>query len=207
MNQLSQVTIIGCILSFFGLSMSSAQDYRYRAPSSQSMIQSLRGGGHHSHTHSHSRSVTKRSIEISPNVCPKGCSARLSGGTCLAYNVDAGCQLCTSQIQFRKNSIELADVQSYNYLQNLAIALQSAELRHQRFVIEGHASAEGSYSTNLTLSQRRANAIFDFLVSRGVCSSRLMSVGHGESRAQYSSSSPEYLRAKDRKVIIFKMAG
>ncbi len=124
----------------------------------------------------------------------------------LTYRIDSSSQLSTSEVRFLKNSTELADQQSLYYLYNLANALLSAELIGERFVVEGHASAEGSFATNLTLSQRRANAIFDFLVSQGVHPSRLLAVGHGESLARYDAGAPEYLRSTDRRVIVFKLA-
>lgn len=202
MNTIIKSTIIGCCLTFAGIGISSAQ-HHHGTPCSQTMIRSLSGG--HDHPHPGSHTLRKRSIQISTHVQPKGCSGHQHRP--LSYHVDSSCQLCTSQVQFIKNSTALANHQSYQYLHNLAYALNSPQLHGQRFVIEGHASAEGGYSSNLSLSQRRANAIYDFLVQHGVCPTRLLSVGHGESQARYPSSAPEYLRAEDRRVIIFKMAG
>ena len=122
----------------------------------------------------------------------------------ISYRVDQSAQLSTNEIKFRKNSTELADQSSYQYLYNLAHALLNPALIHDNFVIEGHASAEGSASSNQSLSQRRANAIYDFMVNQGIAPSRLLSVGHGEAHARYSSSSPEYLRAQDRRVIVLQ---
>ena len=206
-TNITKAILAGGIASLVGLSVASAQSY-YSAPSTQSMINSLRGHSDHHHNGAHA-APTQRSVQACPHCAPRGMSSsQYNGGSGnLSYHVDSSCQLCTSQIQFRKNSTEFADRQSYDYLQNLAYALSSPELRHQRFVIEGHASAEGSSITNLTLSQRRANRIFDFLVSYGVHPSRLMSVGHGETQAQHASYAPEYLRAQDRRVMVFKMAG
>lgn len=124
----------------------------------------------------------------------------------ISYDVDPTSQLSTNEIQFRKNSTELMGSHSYQYLYNLANALKSPGLEKSRFVIEGHASAEGSDVSNQILSQSRANAIFDFLVGMGVNPSRLLSVGHGEYQARYASNAPEYLRATDRRVMVFKLA-
>lgn len=124
----------------------------------------------------------------------------------ISYDVDPTSELSTNEIQFRKNSTELVGSHSYQYLYNLANALKSPGLEKSRFVIEGHASAEGSDVTNQILSQSRANAIFDFLVGMGVHPSRLLSVGHGEYQARYASNAPEYLRATDRRVMVFKLA-
>jgi outer membrane protein OmpA-like peptidoglycan-associated protein len=124
----------------------------------------------------------------------------------LSYQVDASSQLSTNEVNFVKNSTDLADGEDNVFLYNLAAALNSTELIDFKFVIEGHASAEGSAAANQKLSQLRANSIFDFLVNQGVASSRLLAVGHGEQQAVYQTTDPDYLRAKDRRVIIYKLA-
>ncbi len=124
----------------------------------------------------------------------------------ISYRVDASSQLSTDTVKFIKGGVELADQASYDYLHTLAEALASPDLRGERFVVEGHASAEGSDYANLVLSQRRANAIFEFLASRGVSPDRLLAVGHGESQARFADYEPDFLRAQDRQVIVFKLA-
>lgn len=124
----------------------------------------------------------------------------------ISYRVDASSQLSTDTVKFIKGGVELADQASYDYLHTLAEALTSPDLRSERFVVEGHASAEGSDHANLVLSQRRANAIFEFLASRGVSPDRLLAVGHGESQARFADHEPDFLRAQDRQVIVFKLA-
>jgi OOP family OmpA-OmpF porin len=47
--------------------------------------------------------------------------------------------------------------------------------------IEGHTDSIGSDAYNQRLSERRANAVKKYLVSRGVDASRLDAVGKGES--------------------------
>ena len=49
-------------------------------------------------------------------------------------------------------------------------------------VVEGHADERGTREYNLALGARRAEAIKDFLVSRGVSASRLRTVSYGKER-------------------------
>lgn len=51
-----------------------------------------------------------------------------------------------------------------------------------RAVIEGHADEQGTREYNLALGQRRANAVREYLVSRGVPASRLQVTSFGKER-------------------------
>lgn len=48
--------------------------------------------------------------------------------------------------------------------------------------IEGHADEQGTREYNIGLSNRRAAAVRDYLVSRGVAGTRLKTVGYGKER-------------------------
>ena len=65
-------------------------------------------------------------------------------------------------------------------LQELFEGLSSAS--DGSIVIEGHTSSEGADAYNLDLSERRAQAVVDELVRRGIDSSRLSAAGKGESQ-------------------------
>mgnify|MGYP003462964896 FL=1 len=45
--------------------------------------------------------------------------------------------------------------------------------------IEGHTDSRGSQSLNQTLSQQRADAVAQYLISRGIAPSRITTVGMG----------------------------
>ena len=47
-------------------------------------------------------------------------------------------------------------------------------------VIEGHADEQGTREHNLALGARRANAVREYLMSRGLTSSRLQTVSYGK---------------------------
>ncbi|MGE0768897.1 MAG: OmpA family protein [Hyphomicrobiaceae bacterium] len=66
-------------------------------------------------------------------------------------------------------------------LVELGKALTSDSLKQARFLLAGHTDAKGSSSYNLKLSQRRADAIREFLAKQfRVDERRLLSIGYGE---------------------------
>lgn len=58
-------------------------------------------------------------------------------------------------------------------------ALSSPRLNGMRFAIEGHTDAVGSRPYNVDLSQRRAQAVVDYLAVRGASRSRFEVHGYG----------------------------
>lgn len=63
----------------------------------------------------------------------------------------------------------------------LGEALQNGRLKDQKFLIMGHTDAKGSNAANQKLSERRATAVVDFLVSTyKIPAERLVAVGYGE---------------------------
>lgn len=70
-----------------------------------------------------------------------------------------------------------------------------------KMVVEGHTDSQGGEAYNQDLSQRRADAVRTYLVSRGIASDRITSQGLGLSRAVADNSSPEG-RANNRRVEI-----
>ncbi|MGC3982026.1 MAG: OmpA family protein [Steroidobacteraceae bacterium] len=69
-------------------------------------------------------------------------------------------------------------------------------------VIEGHTDSEGSDSANLLLSQDRADAVRQYLISNlGVNAEKVSSVGYGESKP-IASNETESGRARNRRIDI-----
>jgi outer membrane protein OmpA-like peptidoglycan-associated protein len=63
-----------------------------------------------------------------------------------------------------------------------AQALKRPQLSSMRVAIEGHTDSTGSRASNVSLSQRRAQAVADYLVSQGVAQARLEVQGYGYDR-------------------------
>lgn len=71
-----------------------------------------------------------------------------------------------------------------------------------RYLISGFTDTRGSDSYNLDLSERRAMAVVDALVARGVPRSRLQARGAGERIALAEPATSDEIRRGDRKVTI-----
>ena len=84
-------------------------------------------------------------------------------------------------IAFEFDSADLTE-RARRDLDHVADALNGPELAGTRLTIEGHTDARGSADYNLRLSQRRAEAVVDYLRGRGVAARRLRAAGFGEHR-------------------------
>ncbi len=71
----------------------------------------------------------------------------------------------------------------------------------QNLSVEGHTDSTGDDSYNLGLSQRRAESVIKYLVSKGVNGSRLNAKGYGESNPAVANDSASS-RAQNRRVEI-----
>ena len=65
--------------------------------------------------------------------------------------------------------------------------------------VAGHTCNIGTDAYNLGLSQRRANAVREYLISKGIPAERLTAKGYGESRPAFNNDTIEG-RAKNRRV-------
>ncbi len=70
-----------------------------------------------------------------------------------------------------------------------------------RIVIEGHTDIIGSEEYNQKLSERRAKAVAEYLISRGIDPKRIRTVGYGSRKPIAPNDTPEG-RAKNRRVEI-----
>jgi outer membrane protein OmpA-like peptidoglycan-associated protein len=68
-------------------------------------------------------------------------------------------------------------------------------------IVEGHTDSQGKVAYNQELSQRRAQVVRDYLVSRGIAADRVTAQGFGSSRSVADNASAEG-RANNRRVEI-----
>lgn len=111
----------------------------------------------------------------------------------------------TQKINFAAKSIQFetgSDViktSSYGTLDNIVSIMR--EYDFTKFSIEGHTDNVGDDNKNLDLSVRRANAVFNYFVSKGISPSRLTSAGYGEQRP-IADNKTAAGRAENRRVEI-----
>ena len=74
-------------------------------------------------------------------------------------------------------------------------------IRARNLIVEGHTDSKGSTSYNQGLSQRRADAVRDYLVQRGYPADRIQARGKGKESPIADNASPEG-RANNRRVEI-----
>ncbi len=64
--------------------------------------------------------------------------------------------------------------------------------------IEGHADSRASDAYNMTLGTNRADAAFDYLVSKGISAKRMVTVSYGERRPAVPNTSAENMQLNRR---------
>ena len=73
-------------------------------------------------------------------------------------------------------------------------------------IIEGHADEQGTREYNLALGARRASAVQNFLIERGVAANRLRTVSYGKERP-VEICSDEACYSKNRRAVTVISAG
>jgi outer membrane protein OmpA-like peptidoglycan-associated protein len=71
-----------------------------------------------------------------------------------------------------------------------------------RLSVEGYTCSLGTPAYNLALGERRANAVKDYLVGKGVSAERLRTVSFGENRPKHDNSKEETRRLNRRVALV-----
>ena len=105
----------------------------------------------------------------------------------------------SSEVSFDFNSASLKST-FYSPLNKIADIM--VRYPQTQIVIAGHTDSVGSEQYNLDLSLRRANAVADYLIGRGVAKARMSTEGRGEMQPIASNDSAAG-RAQNRRVEIY----
>jgi outer membrane protein OmpA-like peptidoglycan-associated protein len=79
---------------------------------------------------------------------------------------------------------------------------QNPELRIE---VEGHTCSIGTSEYNLALGERRANAVREYLTSRGIGADRLRAVSYGEERPKHDNAREETRRLNRRAALVVRL--
>jgi len=112
---------------------------------------------------------------ISPQADP-----RRSNGCPTRVIVTTEAIVITDKVYFETGRSTIKPV-SYAILDEVAEVL-AANPDIRKIEVAGHTDSDGSDTKNKALSQERADAVVDYLVSSGIARSRLVAVGYGEEK-------------------------
>lgn len=110
-------------------------------------------------------------------------------------NIQPGAKIVLNNIFFETGKYALTK-ESHSELNKLSTLLN----KHTELNIEisGHTDGRGDPELNMTLSENRAKAVVDYLVSKGIDRSRLNAKGYGITQPVASNDTPQG-RAKNRR--------
>ncbi|MCX2722933.1 OmpA family protein [Roseibium salinum] len=111
--------------------------------------------------------------------------------------IDEGFDLLVS---FEYASARLSPTAKAN-LQEFAKGIDVPDLEGATFVIEGHTDGVGSATYNQRLSEDRAKAVTEYLVSLGVGRDRLKTVGYGKTRPMVADINDPANRRVESKLV------
>lgn len=103
-----------------------------------------------------------------------------------------------NDVQFEHDS-HVLKTESYRVLDRISREMLKDE--RAKFIIDGHASIEGTPEYNMTLSIDRANAVKVYLVNSGVRAENLEAKGYGSTRP-VATNDTETGRTRNRRVEI-----
>jgi outer membrane protein OmpA-like peptidoglycan-associated protein len=116
--------------------------------------------------------------KLEPTACPKKRGVLNTGGAVVSGPPNAA----DITVNFEYNSSILQNDARIN-LDKLGAALSSAKLAGKKFRIGGHTDSSGNPRYNQVLSERRAKAVRDYLITRfAIPASDLTAEGYGSSR-------------------------
>jgi outer membrane protein OmpA-like peptidoglycan-associated protein len=144
---------------------------------------------------------TTRGIRIAPGGSAAGGSAAAGGSVAAGQPHAAATKdpTVSMTVQFATGSAELTP-QAVQTLTSLGQALNNPTLANYRFRIEGHTDTVGSPAYNQQLSQRRAEAVVDYLAANfHIDRNRVQAIGMGQDGLMIQTP-PQTPEARNRRV-------
>jgi outer membrane protein OmpA-like peptidoglycan-associated protein len=114
---------------------------------------------------------------------------------------EIGQRLLLEGVNFQSGSATLTP-NSFRILDGVYESLK--EWTNVKVEIRGHTDSQGNDSYNLQLSQRRAESVMEYLIAKGIESSRLRSSGRGETEPITSNNTADG-RARNRRVELHRI--
>lgn len=71
----------------------------------------------------------------------------------------------------------------------------------EMIIVEGHTDVRGKAGYNMRLGQRRADAVKNYLMSKGISASRIRAVSYGETRPDVVNAKTEEDHQKNRRAV------
>lgn len=147
---------------------------------------------------------------LSAGVLLAGCSSKMCDENCSLFSCkeESSCIAQPKQVipevtldatsYFKTDSAQL-NMKDKDTLDRVVSYLQNNGSEHVR--INGYTDSTGPAAYNMDLSQRRANAVADYLIRHGISADRIETKGYGATNFAYSNYTPAE-RAKNRRVEI-----
>ena len=154
-------------------------------PSADQIINSLRPSGNLAAGGTRGIRLTAPSADAaaptpSPAQSSRVAAGRPAGMPASTASAPSGAPAVNLTVNFATGSAQLTP-EAIHTLNELGRALASKDLATYRFRIEGHTDTVGSRDYNRTLSERRAEAVVDYVAKTyGVDPQRLQAVGMGD---------------------------
>jgi outer membrane protein OmpA-like peptidoglycan-associated protein len=130
--------------------------------------------------------------------CPTAAGTKAANGCALDESLLAEIRSASEHIYFNSGKSTIK-AESFPDIDKLAGILKAHP--EVKATIEGHTDSQGDDKMNLDLSKARAQAVKDYLISKGVDADHLSSEGYGETRPVADNGTAEG-RAKNRRVIV-----
>ncbi|MDX1900583.1 MAG: OmpA family protein [Gammaproteobacteria bacterium] len=122
-------------------------------------------------------------------------------GDSISDNDNAGSQSASAK-RIYYFSFDKSDIRPQDKSAILANANYLVNHPNSRIILEGHTDPRGSREYNVALGERRANAVFDLLKSRGVNANQVRVVSYGQEKLAAPGRTEQDYQLDRRAVIV-----